>query len=77
MLVNLHLVDDVSSHLQTVFQLVESWEEYFLDNLKITEITHRQVVHDEHNLLWQALELVALGTNQLEYVWVLLVWHDA
>lgn len=38
-LVNLHLVDDVSSHLQTVFQLVESWEEYFLDNLKITEIT--------------------------------------
>ena len=27
--------------------------------------------------MWKALELVALGTYQLEYVWVLLVRHDA
>ena len=33
MLVHLHLVDDVGSHLQTVLQLVEGREEYFLDNL--------------------------------------------
>ena len=77
MLVHLHLVDDVGSHLQTVFQLVEGREEYFLDNLEIAEIAYWQVVHDEHYLLWKALELVALGANQLEYVWILLVWHDA
>ena len=77
MLVHLHLVDDVGSHLQTVLQLVEGREEHFLDNLEIAEIAYWQVVHDEHYLLWKALELVALGANQLEYVWILLVWHDA
>ena len=50
MLVHLHLVDDVGSHLQTVLQLVEGREEYFLDNLEIAEIAYWQVVHDEHNL---------------------------
>ena len=66
MLVHLHLVDDVGSHLQTVLQLVEGREEHFLDNLKIAEIAYWQVVHDEHYLLWKALELVALGANQHE-----------
>ena len=61
MLVHLHLVDDVGSHLQTVLQLVEGREEHFLDNLEIAEIAYWQVVHDEHYLLWKALELVALG----------------
>jgi hypothetical protein len=62
MLVHLHLVDDVGSHLQTVLQLVEGREEYFLDNLEIAEIAYWQVVHDEHYLLWKALEQYG-GTN--------------
>ncbi len=77
MLVHFHLIDDIGCHLQAVFQLTEGRKEYFLDDLKITEIAYWQVVHDEHHLLWKALELVALGTNQFEYIWILLVRHDA
>ena len=77
MLVDFHLINNVSRHLQAVAQLVEGREEHFLYLLKVTEIARRQVVHDEHNLLWQALDLVALGTDKLEDVRILLVRHNA
>ena len=53
MLVNLYLINDVGSHLQTVFQLSEGWQEHFLDNLEVTEITDGQIVHDQGHLLGQ------------------------
>lgn len=63
MLVHFHLIDDVGCHLEAVFQLVESWQEHFLDNLEVAEVAHWQIVHDEHNLLRETLQLVALGAN--------------
>ena len=66
MLVHFHLVDDIGCHLQAVFQLTEGRKKYFLDDLKITEIAYWQVDHDEHRLLWKALEHVALGTSHLD-----------
>ena len=75
MLVHRHLVYDVGSHLQAVFQLVERREEHLLDDLQVAEIAHGQVVHDEHDLLRQALKLVALGPDELKHVGVLLVGH--
>ena len=44
--------DDVGSHLQAVFQLLESREEYFLQYLIVAEIATWQIIADKHNLLW-------------------------
>ena len=65
MLVHLHLVDDVGSHLQTVLPTrPEGREEGALpDNLEIAEIAYWQVVHDEHYLLWKTLELILAQIN--------------
>ena len=57
MLVHLYLVD-VGSHLKTVLEFVKRRQEHFLDDLKVAEIAHREVVHYERYLLGQTLELV-------------------
>ena len=45
--------------------------------MQVAEISRRQVVHYQRDLLWQRLQLVALGAYQLEHVRILLVRHDA
>ena len=77
MLVDFYLINNVGSHLETVFQLIKGREEDLLDDLQVTKVAAGQVVHDEHHLLGQRLELVGLGTDQLEDIRVLLVGHDA
>ncbi|CCZ88684.1 unknown [Phocaeicola plebeius CAG:211] len=77
MFVDFDFLHDVSSHLQAVFQFLKGRKEHFLDNLKVTEITGRKVVHNHHNLLRKGLNLVAFGTGQLKHVGILLVRHDA
>ena len=76
MLVHLHLINNVCSHLQAVLQFVERWKEHLLDNLQVAEVTHRQVVHDEHDGLRQRLQFVAFRTCQFKHVRILLVRHD-
>ena len=76
MLVYLYLVDDICSHLQAVFEFVERWQEHFLDNLKVAEVTYRQIVHYQCHLLRQRLEFVALGSDEFENLRILLVRHD-
>ena len=76
-LVHLEPCDDVGGHLQALSQLLESGQEDLLDDLQVAEVTARQVVHNERNLLRQSLKLVALGASQLEDIRVLLVRHDA
>ena len=39
-LVHFHLVDDVGSHLQAVFQLAEGREEHLLDDLQVAEVAY-------------------------------------
>ena len=75
--VNLHFVNNVCAHGEAVLQFVKGRQEDLLDNLQVAEIAHGQVVHDEHNLLGQSLNLVRFGTYQLKYVGILLVGHDA
>ena len=76
MLVHLYLVDDIGSHLETVLELVERRQEHLLDNLKVAEVAHGQIVHYQCHLLWQGLELVALGADEFEDVGILLMRHD-
>ena len=76
MLVHLHLVDDIGRHLQTVLQFIEGRQEYLLDDLQVAEVAHWQVVHDEHDLLGQSLQLITLCANQFEDIGVLLMGHD-
>ena len=76
MLVHFYLVDDIGCHLQTVFQFAKGWQKDFLDDLQVAEVAHGQVIHDERHLLRQRLELVALGTDELEDIGILLVGHD-
>ena len=75
--VDLHLAYDVGAHLQAVAEFMKCGEEDFLDYLQVTEVSAGQIVHDEHYLLGEGLELVALGSGELEDVGVLLVGHDA
>src|SRR5574344_535516 len=51
MFVHLYFVDDIGSHLQTVLEFIECRKKYLLDYLKVTEVSYRQIVHDEHHLL--------------------------
>ena len=41
------------THLQTIFQFLESRQEYLFNNLQITEISGRQIISNHHDLLWQ------------------------
>ncbi|MPN34906.1 hypothetical protein SDC9_182400 [bioreactor metagenome] len=49
--VDFDFIHNVSSHSQTVLQLIKSREEDFLNNLQIAEITRWQVIGNHHNLL--------------------------
>ena len=77
MLVDRDMFEHESHHAQAVLQLVESWQEHLLDDLKVAEIARWQIVHYEHDLLWHSLNLVALGTCELKHIRILLVRHDA
>ena len=76
-LLHLHLVDYISSHLQAVFEFIEGRQESFLDDLEVAEVSHREVVHDHGDGHRQSLQFVALSSGQFEDIWVLLVRHDA
>ena len=71
-----HPVYDICRHAETVVQLSESGKEDLLDNLKVTEVSAWEIVHDECHLLWQCLYLVAFGAYKLEDIGVLLMWHN-
>ena len=60
-----------------VKQIVEGGYEQLLDYLQVAEIARWKVVCDQKNVIRQRLELVALCSCQLEYVWILLVGHYA
>ena len=77
MFINLYLINNIGRHTQTVLQFLESRQEYFLDNLQITEIAAWQVIHDQNYLLRQSLNLVTFCPCQFEYIRILLVWHNA
>ena len=77
MFVHLYFIHDIGSHLQTVFQFLESRQKDFLNNLQIPEIAGRQIIGNHHNLLWQWLQFIALGTRQFKDIRVLLMGHNA
>lgn len=77
MVVYLHAADDVGAHFQAGDELVKGRKEHFLDFLQVAEVAARQVVHHQRNLLWQGLQLVAAGADELKHVGVLLVRHNA
>lgn len=70
--VYLYLLHHQGNHTQTVFQFVECRQEHLLDNLKIAEVTRRQVVADKRDLLRQRLNLIAFGPRELEHIRILL-----
>ena len=51
MLIYLYLIHNVSRHTQTIFQFFECGKENLFDNLQITEISGRKIIHYHHNLL--------------------------
>ena len=53
MLVHFDFIHNIGRHLQTILQLPESRQEYFLNNLQIAEIPGRQVIGYHHYLLGQ------------------------
>ena len=58
MLVDLYLINNVRGHLQAVLQFTKRWQEHLFDNLQVAEVAHGQIVHHQHNLLWQRLQLI-------------------
>ena len=74
--VYLHLVDDICSHVYAVVEFVESRHKDLFHYLHVAEVTHGQVVGNHHNLLWQSLQFVAFGPDELKHVRVFLVRHD-
>ena len=55
MLVDTHTRHDVGGHTEAGEQLIEGWQEDFLDFLQVAEIAARQIVHNHHHLRWQSL----------------------
>ena len=76
-LVDLDALDDVGGDVEAVEELVEGGHEHLLDDLQVARVAREQIVHDERDLGGEALQLVALGSDQLEHVGVLLMGHDA
>ena len=74
---NLHTIDNICGHFQAVTQFLKGWEEHLFYYLKVAEIATRQIVLYECDLRRKSLQLIALGTDELENVRILLVRHNA
>ena len=72
-----HSLDCVFHDVKAIVQLIKHREEYFLENLHITEIPGREIPYDETDVVRQTRYLVAAGPDQLEHIRILLVRHDA
>ena len=72
-----HILYGELGYIQTVVHLLEHRNEHFLDQLHVPEIARREVRAYQADGAGDAVDAVAVRTDEFEHIRILLVRHDA
>ena len=77
MRLDFHILHSVAGYVEAVVHFPEHGQELLLKQLTVTEITGWKIRHHKTQAVLHSANAVAMRTDQLEHVRILLVRHDA